>query len=131
VSGPVLAVATLAGAAPDRASLEALTLARSVAGELGSTLEVLLVADAAAARGAATSLAGRGVATAIVVEHDRLTTDHPDGWAAAVAEVAEARGAAAVVGPGTERGNDLLARVAVRLDVPLAANCLTVAPGER
>ena len=131
MSGPVLAVATLTGEALDRASLESLTLARSVAAELGSPLEVVLLADAGAARSAAGSLAGRGVATALVVEHDRLTADHPDGWAAAIAGVAEARGAAAVVGPGTERGNDLLARVAVRLDVPLAANCLTVATGER
>ena len=131
MSGPVLSVVTLAGVAPDRASLEALTLARSVATELGSPLEVVVVADPGEARAAVSSLAGRGVTTAVVVEHDRLTADHPDGWAAAVAGIAEARGAAAVVGPGTERGNDLLARVAVRLDVPLAANCLTVATGER
>ena len=131
MSGPVLSVVTLAGVAPDRASLEALTLARSVATELGSPLEVVVAADPGEARAAVSSLAGRGVTMAVVVEHDRLTADHPDGWAAAVAGIAEARGAAAVVGPGTERGNDLLARVAVRLDVPLAANCLTVATGER
>ena len=130
-AGPVLAIATPAGEALDRASLEALTLARSLATDLGAALEVVLVADPATARSVAASLAGRGIATAIVVDADRLTTDHPDGWAAAVAQVAEARGAAAVVGAGTERGNDLLARVAVRLDVPLAANCLTVATGER
>ena len=87
MSGPVLSVVTLAGGAPDRASLEALTLARSVAAELGSPLEVVLVGDAGTARAAAGSLAGRGVATAIVVEHDGLTTDHPDGWAGALAQV--------------------------------------------
>ena len=131
MSGPVLAVATLAGEALDRGSLEALTLARTLAAALGSALEVLLVADAGVAREAVASLAGRGVTAALVVEQERLTTDHPDGWAAAVAQVAEARGVAAVVGPGTERGNDLLARAAIRLDVPLGANCLTVAAGER
>ena len=131
MSGPVLAVATLVGGALDRGSLEALTLARTLASDLGSALEVVLVADAGAARQAAATLAGRGVTVALVVEEERLTTDHPDGWAAAVAQAAEARGAAAVVGPGTERGNDLLARAAIRLDVPLAANCLTVEAGER
>jgi electron transfer flavoprotein alpha subunit len=131
MSGPVLAVATLAGGALDRGSLEALTLARTLAADLGSALEVVLVADAGAARQAAAALAGRGVTAALVVDEERLTTDHPDGWAAAVAQAAEARGAAAVVGPGTERGNELLARAAIRLDVPLAANCLTVAAGER
>ncbi|HEY8987802.1 MAG TPA: electron transfer flavoprotein subunit alpha/FixB family protein, partial [Candidatus Limnocylindrales bacterium] len=57
--------------------------------------------------------------------------DHPDGWAAAIAQVVEARGPAAVVGAGTERGNDLLARVAARMSLPMAANCVTVEPGER
>ena len=131
MSGPVLAVATLAGGALDRGSLEALTLARTLAADLGSALEVVLVADAAAARDAAATLAGRGMTAALVVEHPGLTTDHPDGWATAVAQAVMARGAAAVVGPGTERGNDLLARAAIRLDAPLAANCLTVAAGER
>jgi electron transfer flavoprotein alpha subunit len=65
------------------------------------------------------------------VEHPDLTIDHPDGWAAAIEQVAAARGAAVVVGPGTERGNELLARVAARMERPLAANCLTVTPGER
>ncbi len=34
--------------------------------------------------------------------------------------------ATAVVGPGTERGNEVLAHVAALLDLPLAANCVAV-----
>src|SRR4051794_24053290 len=131
MSGPVLAIATLAEQSLDRASLEALTLARAIATATESPLEVLLVADAAAAPGAASTLAGRGVATALVVDARALTVDHPDGWAAAVAQVVQARGAAAVVGPGTERGNEVAARVGARLEVPVAANCLSVEPGDR
>jgi electron transfer flavoprotein alpha subunit len=71
------------------------------------------------------------VTTALVVQHAQLTTDHPDGWAAALAQVVEARTPAAVVGSGTERGNELLARVAARMGLPMAANCLAVEPGER
>jgi electron transfer flavoprotein alpha subunit len=67
----------------------------------------------------------------IVVEHPGLTLDHPDGWAAAVEQVARARGAEAVLGIGTERGNDLLARVAARMGLPMAANCLSIEPGDR
>ena len=131
MTGPVLAVATLGGTAPDRASLEALTVGRAVAAATNAALEVLLVADAAPARAAVASLAGRGAAAAVVIDHAELTTDHPDAWAAAVAQVAGARGASVVIGGGTERGNELLARVAARLDQPLATNCLTVEPGDR
>jgi electron transfer flavoprotein alpha subunit len=131
MGGPVLAIATLAGDAADRGSLEALSLARGLAAETGAPLEAVVVAEPSAARAAVAALAGRGVTTAIVVEHPTLTTDHPEGWAAAIGQVVQARGAAAVVGAGTERGNELLARVATRLSLPMAANCLTVEPGER
>ena len=131
MSGPILAVATLGEGGVDRASLEALTVARGIATATGSALEVVVVADGPAAQAAAASLAGRGVATALIVDAPGLTTDHPDGWAAAVAAVARERDASAVVGPGTERGNELLARVGARLDVPLAANCLSVEAGDR
>ena len=129
--GSVLAIATLAGEAVDRGSLETLTLARQIAADSGAPLETVIVADAATARPAVAALAGRGIATVIVVEHPTLTTDHPDGWAAAIGQVVEARGANVVVGPGTERGNELLARAAARLGVPMAANCLTVEVGDR
>jgi electron transfer flavoprotein alpha subunit len=131
MSGPVIVLTTLADAAVDRGSLEALTLARSIASATGGLLEALVVADTAAARDAARALAGRGISTVLVVDDSRLTTDHPDGWAAAVAQIARARNAEAVVGPGTERGNELLARVGARLGEPVAANCLTVEPGDR
>jgi electron transfer flavoprotein alpha subunit len=131
MGGPVLAVATLSGDTADRGSLEALTLARTLAADVAAPLEVIVVGDASVARAVAANLAGRGVATAIVVEQATLSTDHPDGWAAAIAQVIEARGATAVVGAGTERGNELLARVAARMDLPLATNCVAVETGER
>jgi electron transfer flavoprotein alpha subunit len=131
MSGPVLAVVTVAGVAPDRASLEALTLARGIAEATGGPLDAVILAAPGDARATAAALAGRGVGTAVLVEHPDLTVDHPDGWAAAIQGVAVARGAEVVVGPGTERGNELLARVAARMGRPLPANCLTVTPGER
>jgi electron transfer flavoprotein alpha subunit len=131
MSGPILALVMITGGVPERASLEALALARRLAADTGGGLEAVLIADEASGRAAAASLAGSGVTTALVVQHDGLTTDHPDGWAAALAQVVEARTPAAVVGSGTERGNELLARVAARLGLPMAANCLAVEPGER
>ncbi|HEY7132482.1 MAG TPA: electron transfer flavoprotein subunit alpha/FixB family protein [Candidatus Limnocylindrales bacterium] len=127
----MLTLVALGGAAPDRASLETLTFARDLAGQLGAPLEAVVVADPTEARAAAAGLAGRDVSSAIVVGGGGLTTDHPDGWAAAIAQVAAERGAAAIVGAGTERGNDLLARVAARLDLPMAANVLSIQAGDR
>jgi electron transfer flavoprotein alpha subunit len=131
MTAPILALVSITGGVPERASLEALGLARRLAADTGGPLEALLLADEPTARSAAAALAGSGVAVALVVVHGQLTADHPDGWAAAVAQVVAARGPAAVVGAGTERGNDLLARVAARMGVPMAANCLAVEPGDR
>ena len=130
MSAPVLALVVAPGGAPERPSLEALTLARSLAGDLGAPLEAVIVAGPADARSGAASLAGLRLETAIVIEHDALTLDHPDGWASAIAQVIASRAPAAVVGNGTELGNDLLARVAARLDLPMAANVVSVEPGD-
>jgi electron transfer flavoprotein alpha subunit len=54
----------------------------------------------------------------------------PAAWAEALVEVIESRAPAAVVAPGTERGNEVLAHVAARLDQPLAANCVSLTRGD-
>jgi electron transfer flavoprotein alpha subunit len=54
----------------------------------------------------------------------------PAAWAQTLVELAQARGATAVVGPGTDRGNEVLAHVAAKLDQPMSANCMSVTPGE-
>jgi electron transfer flavoprotein alpha subunit len=53
----------------------------------------------------------------------------PAAWAQTLVELASQRGASAVIGPGTERGNEVLAHVAAKLDQPMAANCLSVTSG--
>ena len=54
----------------------------------------------------------------------------PDGWATAMANATTDRGPTVVVGPGTERGNEVLAHVAAILDLPFAANCTKATPGD-
>ncbi len=54
----------------------------------------------------------------------------PAAWAQTLVELLAARGASALVGPGTDRGNEVLAHVAAKLDQPMAANCVSVVPGE-
>ena len=54
----------------------------------------------------------------------------PAAWAQTLVELAQQRSAGAVVAPGTDRGNEVLAHVAAKLDQPMSANCLSIAPGE-
>src|SRR5450755_86497 len=54
----------------------------------------------------------------------------PAAWAQTLVELAAQRSPSAVIGPGTERGNEILAHVAAKLDQPLAANCTAVTPGD-
>ena len=58
------------------------------------------------------------VARARRVVHDRLDEYAPEAWAQAIVELEPE----VVVAPGTDRGHEVLARVAARLGVPLAAN---------
>jgi electron transfer flavoprotein alpha subunit len=53
----------------------------------------------------------------------------PAAWAQTIVALASQRGATAVIGPGTDRGNEVLAHVAAKLDQPMAANCLSVTTG--
>ena len=88
----------------DPVSLEALTFAS----RLGDA-EALVFGDA--------DVDGY-VARARRVVHDRLDEYAPEAWAQAIVELEPEL----VVAPGTDRGHEVLARVAVRLEVPLAAN---------
>ena len=54
----------------------------------------------------------------------------PAAWARALAAQARERGSRAVLAPGTDRGNEVLAHVAAVLDQPLAANCTAITPGD-
>ena len=54
----------------------------------------------------------------------------PDAIAAALAEAASELNVAAVFAAGTDRGNEVMARLAARLGLPFAANCIAVTPGD-
>ena len=54
----------------------------------------------------------------------------PDGCGAALARLVTEREPRAVLAPGTDRGNEVLAHVAAMLDLPMAANCTAATPGD-
>jgi electron transfer flavoprotein alpha subunit len=53
----------------------------------------------------------------------------PGAWAQTLVDHAGATGANAIVAAGSDRGNEVLAHVAAKLDQPMAANCTKVAAG--
>jgi electron transfer flavoprotein alpha subunit len=63
---------------------------------------------------------------AVAIEGDEYA---PPLWAKALADAVGERSADALVGPGTDRGNELLSHVAAMLDEPMAANCVSITPG--
>jgi electron transfer flavoprotein alpha subunit len=122
---PVLVLVEHADGKPSDLSRQALTLARSLAG--GEPVHALLLgADGAAA---APALGAYGVASAHVAQHPGLGGFAPDAWAATLAELAERLPAGAVVAAASDRGADVMARLAGRLGLPLAANCSAARPG--
>jgi electron transfer flavoprotein alpha subunit len=82
-----------------KASMETLTLARRFGGPLHS------------------------------VRMDAITPFAPDAVAAILALVADDLNASAVFAAGTDRGNDVMARLAARTGLPLATNCVDAEPG--
>ncbi len=109
----------------DELSLQALTLARSLAGD--EPVTALLVGQGGPEAGAA--LGAHGVSAAHVAEDERLAAYAPGAWARSVTDAIERTEASAVVAAGTNRGNEVLAHVAARRDLPFAANCTEVRPG--
>ena len=74
-------------------------------------------------------LGAHGVATVHVAEDERLAAYAPAAWARCVTDLLDRLEPSAVVAAGTNRGNEVLAHVAARLDLPFAANCTQVAAG--
>ena len=112
-----------ADGAVDEPSLQAATLASALAG--GVKAHAVVASDTP-------SLAPEGAPPVGVVHlavHDAFGSYAPLAIAEAIVELVGTLGATAVVGPGTERGNEVLAHVAALLDLPFAANCVSVADG--
>ncbi len=94
----------------DELSLQALALARG----LGSPLHAVCVGEPAE------------VGVDVLHVADVVGSFAPGAWAAAVAEVVASVEPEYVVAAGSDRGNEILAHVAARLDLPFAANCTEV-----
>jgi electron transfer flavoprotein alpha subunit len=117
---PVLVFVTTADGAADDVSLQALALGAQLAA--GDPVHALVIGDEAAAAG----LGDWGATDVHVAQHPGLGATAPDAAARIVDDLADRVGAGIVIGPGSELGNTVLARVAARGGRPFAANCTRV-----
>ncbi len=100
-------------------STETITFARS----LGTNIDALVIGDAGALLG---QLGEYGVARVFGVSGDGFDAYAPGAWAAATVATVEASGASAILAGGSPRGNEVLAHVAARRNVLMAANVVEV-----
>ena len=114
----VLVLVEHIGGKPTDPSLQALTAARS----FGEPVHALLI-------GSSADLSQHGVAVVHVAEHEALDAFAPEAWAAILGQLADRIGARAIIAAGTDRGNEVMARVAARMALPLATNCVALAAG--
>ena len=126
MSGAVLVFVEHVGGEPDRLSLEALALGRERrrARSARRSTRSCSAPAAEARRGEARHVTAWVSRTC--AEDARLDDYAPAAWGAAIRAVVAARSPAAVIAAGSERGNEVLAHVAARAGVPMAANVVEV-----
>lgn len=109
-------------------SFEMLTLARRLAEQTGAPLHAVVIGNHGVA--ITERLPKYGVSTVHLVPHDGVNDLAPEAWAAGVAHVAQNEGANIVMASASDRGSEVMAHVAARLNLPLAANCVQIQPGD-
>ena len=108
------------------AAREALTFGRTLASRMDVPLHAALVGGDGAALVA--EAGAHGAAAVHTVVHDVLSDYGPEAWGEVIAAMVRRLAPAAVLAGGSDRGNEVMAQAAARLDVPFVANCLDIDP---
>src|SRR5438046_4413952 len=124
----VLAFIEHVAGAPTMLSLEVLTMANRLAREMGTQLEAVAIRPSAAA--AAGILSSYGVSTLHVADDQRLGDYAPAAWAHAITGLAGQVRPRVIIGTASDRGGEVMAHVASRMTLPMAANCTEIVPGD-
>ncbi|MDN5915799.1 MAG: electron transfer flavoprotein subunit alpha/FixB family protein [Pseudonocardia sp.] len=95
----------------------------------GSTRAVTFGAGPARSAGPA-SPEEPGVPGGYRVRHELLTDYAPEALGESLAQLVTETGPDGVLAAATERGNEVMAQAAARLDLPLATHCVAVEPAE-
>jgi len=110
-------------------SREALTFAREIAERSGDDALNAVLVGPMSSDGTDVILQQLGEAGVSVVhraQDERLSAYCAAAWAASVVDAAQATAARVIVATGTPRGSEIMAHLATRLDVQMAANVVAV-----
>ena len=107
---------------------EALTAGRQLAADMDAALHVAIIGDGA--EGLAEQAAAGGAAVIHVVSDPLLTDFGPEAYGQSMVELIEDCEPTAVMAIGTDRGNEVMAQIAARMDLGFVANCLSVDPSD-
>jgi electron transfer flavoprotein alpha subunit len=110
----------------EETAFQALTMARSLADDLGTELHAAWVGEDVDTAG----LGEFGVGTVHVLAHNGLDDYGPEAWGAALAQLVQSLDPEAVVAIGSDRGNEVMAHVGAITGLPMVANTRQVSVGE-
>lgn len=109
------------------ASQQALAVARTLAAAGAAVDAMVACGESPQALDALAAESGRhGAAALHVAVHEGFGAHAPAAVAQAVVELAGRLSPRAVLAAGSDRGNEVMAHVAAKLDLPFAANCVEV-----
>lgn len=103
-------------------SLQMLRLAGDIANQMNTRVQAVLVGGEGRAESGGFS--AYGFSELHLIENKELADYAPDAWAHGLLQLMEELQPKALIAAGSDRGNELLARVAVRGELPMAANCI-------
>lgn len=119
----ILTLVELDHGSPTDVSLETLAFARSLSSDGGGvTVRALVVGEVDDADAVSAELGAHGASEVHQARGPSFSAFAGAAWAAAVQEASTATGAVVVLAAGSPRGNEVLAHLAARLEVPMAAN---------
>ncbi|MDH3520376.1 MAG: electron transfer flavoprotein subunit alpha/FixB family protein [Myxococcales bacterium] len=124
----VLAVLEHEGGVLGDVAAQVLSFAAAYAAAAGVPLHALVTGPGGDA--AAEQAGAFGVTALHVAEHEGLGAYAPQAVGRSVAEQIGRLAPLAAIGAGTERGNEVFAHVGAITELPVAANCIEVTPGD-
>jgi len=111
------------------ASLQMVTFGLNVAKTSGDKFVALLI-GAKETTALAEMLEKYGVAMVIEAGHENLTDYAPVAWASIISQLMTENSPQIIMAPGTDLGNEVMAHLAAMTNLPMAANCSAVTPGD-
>lgn len=78
----------------------------------------------------ADDLAKHGVGTLHLITHELLDGYSPEAYGESLAQLIDRLRPTGVIAGGSDRGNEIMAQVAARADLPLATNCIGLTAGD-